>query len=490
MDIVIFGSGEVGKRAVQLLNKDYHILFLVDNNEKKWESTVEEYRIKSPEEIRKNECDVVIASARYGIEIADQLDRMGIDRERIWFFRSFGVDGIHGYDIYPLEEELVNNTAVPLVQYDLLHQSEHPSEVKRVLVLCTFYSTYTKQLIENMSDIYTDIEFSVLTSTKEYAQKVALGKLKHIYCFQTMADLKTILEQLPVYDALQLLWIEREWAYFHKLIRQKAVRLNLNVGGSDFYRTGKGEKDFKKNLISCADTITAETERTVQEFQYYYGNLTKGKMGLLPFGIEVLEEIDKCRERSLDVVRQRYHIPTGKIVVTCGHNANDAHQHEAMIQAVGGLSETVKEQIVCVLPMTYPQGREAYIEEMADLLKKTGVQFVILTKFMDFQEMAEYALLSDIMIHVQKTDQLSSTMLEEMYAGSVVIAGKWLPYQSLHKMGIFFLDVDSMSDITGALEDVIGNMGEYRKRCEENRELIRRHSSWSEVAPKWHALWE
>ena len=56
MDIVIFGSGEVGKRAVQLLNKDYHILFLVDNNEKKWESTVEEYRIKSPEEIRKNEC--------------------------------------------------------------------------------------------------------------------------------------------------------------------------------------------------------------------------------------------------------------------------------------------------------------------------------------------------------------------------------------------------------------------------------------------------
>ena len=125
MDIVIFGSGEVGKRAVQLLNKDYHILFLVDNNEKKWESTVEEYRIKSPEEIRKNECDVVIASARYGIEIADQLDRMGIDRERIWFFRSFGVDGIHGYDIYPLEEELVNNTAVPLVQYRIQCSDQH-----------------------------------------------------------------------------------------------------------------------------------------------------------------------------------------------------------------------------------------------------------------------------------------------------------------------------------------------------------------------------
>lgn len=489
-DIIIFGSGEVGKNAAQFLGQHYHILFFVDNDEGKWGTVLGKYQIKSPEEVREYNCDVIIASARYGIEIADQLSGMEINGERIYFFRSFGVDGAHECDIYPLNEDKVISTGLSLVQYDLFHQPEHNAGGKRVLVLCTFFSTYAKQLIENMSKLYREIEFSILTSTEEYAAKITSGQLKHIYYFQTMADLKTILEQLPVYDAMQLLWIEREWAYFYKLIRKKATRLNLNVGGSDFYRTGKGEKDYKRKLIACADTITAETEGTVQEFRDYYGAVVKDKMGLLPFGIEVLELIDKCGEQPTDAIKQKYHIPIGKIVVTCGHNANDAHQHKGIIEAVSRLPENLKEQTVFVFPMTYPQGRETYIKEIADLLQETGLRYVILTEFMDFQEMAEYARISDIMLHVQKTDQLSSTMLEEMYAGSIVIAGKWLPYQSLHRMGMFFLDVDRLSAIAEMLEAVIEKIGDYKEKCAGNRELVRRHSSWEELAPKWRVLWE
>lgn len=103
--------------------------------------------------------------------------------------------------------------------------------------------------------------------------------------------------------------------------------------------------------------------------------------------------------------------------------------------------------------------------------------------------MAEYALVSDIMIHVQTTDQLSSTMLEEMYAGSIVLAGKWLPYQSLHKKGMFFLDVDEICDITMILEDVVENIEKYRTKCERNKVIVRKHSSWDELASKWYALW-
>lgn len=393
------------------------------------------------------------------------------------------------YKIYPVMAERIENTSFSLVQYDLYNTKEYETVCKKVMVFCIFYSTYTKQLIENMSKKYKDIEFSLLTKTEEYKEKVVSEKLKHIYCFQTIEDLKTILNQLPIYDAMQLLWIEPEWSYFCELIRKKAKRLNLNVGGSDFYRVGKEGRDFKRDLIAYADNITAETESTVQEFGEYYGEDAKNKTNLLPFGIEVLDWIDRIEKFPRNTIRKKYHIPFDKIVVTCGHNAIKEHQHMKIIDAVETMSDKVKSQLIFVFPMTYPQKADAYINSVRDRLKESGLDHVVLTNFMDFNEMAEYALVSDIMIHVQTTDQLSSTMLEEMYAGSIVLAGKWLPYQSLHKKGMFFWDVDEICDITMILEDVVENIEKYRTKCEGNKVIVRKHSSWDELASKWYALW-
>ena len=113
---------------------------------------------------------------------------------------------------------------------------------------------------------------------------------------------------------------------------------------------------------------------------------------------------------------------------------------------------------------------------------------MILTEFMDFQSMAQYAMISDIMLHVQTTDQLSSTMLEEMYAGSIVIAGSWLPYKSLRKKGVYFIDVDTISDIISVLSDVVTNIEQYKEKCRDNAKIIWKYSSWDELAPRWRAL--
>ena len=161
-----------------------------------------------------------------------------------------------------------------------------------------------------------------------------------------------------------------------------------------------------------------------------------------------------------------------------------------IIKALNELSEDIQKQIVCVFPMTYPDVFDSYREEVCNILQKMGFDTVVLKEFMDLYAMSEYALISDIMIHVQTTDQLSSTMLEEMYAGSVVIAGSWLPYKALHEMEIYFLDVDMISDVTAVLEDVVINMGTYKEKCKGNAELVWQHSSWDVLAPKWRVLWD
>lgn len=488
-EIIVFGTGSIGRIAIHLLENCYHIMFAVDNDKSKWGTYFEGYIIKAPHEIGNFRQDIVIISTKYVMEISSQLCQMGISRDKIFFCDVKLIDGRNEYTFYPLNAAKVKETGKELIQYDLFGKENLKTDQKKVLIFCIFYSVYTKQLIENMSKRYHDIEFSLLTGTNEYQEKVTSDQLKHIYFFQTLSDLKTILEALPVYDAMQLLWIEWEWSYFYDCIRRKTKRLNLNVGGSDFYRADKNQKDFKKNLIECADRITAETEGTIQEFRAYYKNVAEHKVSLLPFGIEVLDLINSNKNRDINECKRKYGISLNRIVVTCGHNASDQHQHIKIISALAQLPEHIKKKIICVFPMTYPDGRNEYIRKVESQLKETGLEYVILTKFMDFHAMAEYALISDIMIHVQKTDQLSSTMLEEMYAGSIIIAGSWLPYQSLHKMGLYFLDVDAVSDVSKVLINAVTNIEAHKKKCTGNSEIIWKHSSWKELAPKWRELW-
>lgn len=482
MDIIVFGAGKAGKATMSFLESKYHILFYVDNDEKKWGSVFGNYRVESPNEIQKHDCTVVSTLVGYnlGLEIVEQLEQMGIRRERIYFCSRLG--STLQFEIYPLKRTLI--------QFDLYHAEEREADCKKVLIFCRGCSVYAKQLIENMAKRYDDIEFSLLTCKAENKGEIVSERLRHIYYFRTMVDLRTILEQLPMYDAMQLLWIEKEWVYFHELIRSKTKRLNLNIGGSDFYRAGKTERDYKKKLIECADQVIGQTTDTVKNFELYYNDVVAGKLCCFPYGIEVLDFINLNKEQDKNNLKRKYHIPLNKIVITCGHNANQAHQHMEMIEALNQLTAKIKKQIVCVFPMAYPQGCDEYINFIDSSLKETGLEYVILKDFMDFQGMAEYALISDIMIHVQITDQLSSSMLEEMYAGSIVIAGSWLPYKSLHKMGVYFLDVDSISDVTAVLEDAVANIEVYKEKCKGNRDLIWKYSSWDEVASQWHALWE
>ncbi|MCM1182625.1 MAG: hypothetical protein NC337_04535 [Roseburia sp.] len=488
-NVIVFGIGKNGQKAVHWLKNKYRILFVTDNEQEKWGSAFEGYVVKAPNEILQYDCNIVITPTNFYIDILYQLLQMGVDRDRIYLGEGVRINDSFRYEVYPLDAQKIDGTEKELVQHDLLNNKEQSTGYKKILIIYSFYSVYTKQLIENMAKRYNDIEISLLTSEQENKDKIDARYLKHIYFFQTKSDIKTILAQLPVYDVMQVLWIENVWSYFYKVLRNKTRKLYLNVGGSEFYRASRTERDFKRKLIACSDKVTAETEETVREFQDYYSDEIKGQVGFLPFGIEVLDFINSSKNQNNNEMKRKYHIPLDKFVVTCGHNASEAHQHMDIIDALCNLQDDEKQKIVCVFPMTY-NGSKAYIEKVRCRLDKTGLEYVVLTEFMDFQSMAEYALISDIMIHVQTTDQLSSTMLEEMYAGSVVIAGSWLPYRSLHEMGIYFLDVDTIPDVTAVLEDVVANPDIYKERCGKNAELVWNHSSWDVLAPKWRALWD
>lgn len=490
MNVIVFGAGMVGKKCLPYLEEQYHIQAVIDNNEKLWGTRFGSYIIEEPSKNIDTKSDVIITSSKYAMEIVEQLINMEVKEERIYIcYQNRAKEGMI-CGVYSIIEEKLDSTSVSLIQYDLLHRKEQENGKKKILLFCSFFTPYVKQLIENMSKRYEDIELSLLTNAYESKELIQSDKLMHIYCYETMEDIKSILEKIPVYDVIQLLWMEREWVFFTKLIRKKAKRLNIKVGGSDFYRSTVAEKEYKKRLISCADVITADTECTANNFVSYFQENTKDKIRVLPYGAEVLDYIKRKRDVSKDDIRERFRICKDKKIVTCGHNANKEHQHLKMVDALVQLPDLMKKQIVCVFPMAYGVKDAEYEKEIVQRLNQAGIEVVILKEYMNFEYMAEYAMISDIMIHVQTTDQLSSSMLEEMYAGSIIIAGQWLPYQNLRDKGIYFIDVNEIETLTEVIEDVIEHIDEYKCRCERNRELVWEHSSWDTLAERWYSIWK
>ncbi len=502
MDIALFGAGRIAEKALSDLEKRYRIRCIVDSKENKWGTRIGQYTIKPPSEIFLYDCGIVVASIDYAYEISQQLIRGGIDPARLYLCRQNNdllrqgnvSNSAKRIEIYPFLPRQIDTLGLSLAHYDLYKSEESTAGAKKkVIIFCTYYTTYAKQVIENISKRYTDIELSLLTFSKEYKSRIHAKSLRHIYCFATMADLKNILERIPLYDVVQLLWIENEWAFFYQLIREKTKRLVLYIGGSEFYRAGNAEREYKRRLIESADCIVTETKETLRDFTAYYGKDLEEKTAPLPYGLDILEYIKSGTLKDRDSVKIKYNIPLHKVVVTCGHNAVPQHQHFRMIDALNRLPESIKEQIVCVFPMTCPSGREEidrYINEVREKLKSTDLEYVILTEFMEAEEMAYYAMGSDILIHVQTTDVLSGTMLEEMYAGAVVIAGEWLPYQSLRELGVYFLGVGDVTELTNVLTGVVSDLDAHKEKCVPNREIIWNRCCWDSAAPKWRAVWD
>lgn len=490
MKVICYGASGLARKALEYLECNYEIVCWIDSDSRKQGKCFGRYDIKSMDALSDFNGKIIITSS-FWIEISGMLKSYGISNDRIKICKTIYNDEKKqcGYEVVPICSSKLEVTAESsLAWYDMINGNDDATAIKVTIMLYN-YSTYAKQLIENMDTRYGNLDISIISHDRDNGINIEAGCLKHVYIYQGYQDLKNILSHIPFQNVIQCLWIERDFSYFATDIREKCNWLNLNVGGSDFYRADEKEKDYKRAIIELADNITAENKETVNKFVDYYGSDILGKMGVLPFGVQVLEYIKEQKNIPLYEIKSEFDMPLDKIIISCGHNAHEAHQHKKMIEQLEMLPDRIKERICLVFPMTYPSNRQNYIAEIKEWLDKGEIQYRIITKFMNFEEMARYALASDVMIHVQITDQLSSTMLEQMYAGNIVIAGNWLPYETLREKGIEFFSIDSIEKLALSISCIIDNFNVYKEKCSKNSKVVYSIASWNYVAKMWYKLW-
>jgi hypothetical protein len=223
----------------------------------------------------------------------------------------------------------------------------------------------------------------------------------------------------------------------------------------------------------------------IVQYPAYYEKVTICRMGL-----PVLTIIDDFNNNEIQA-KELFHIPFKKITVFCGHSAHIRERHIEIIQQLKKLSDSDKKQILLIFPFTYNYTNE-FLRRINDSMVDSEIDYKIITNFLSEKEVAALRLSCDILISVPSSDQMTAAMLETLYAGGIVITGKWLPYAFLDENKISYLKIDFLEELPDKLSNAIRllSAGEPALGVERNKEIIKKYFSWESCRKDWLNLFE
>lgn len=368
----------------------------------------------------------------------------------------------------------------------------------KIVIVGNANSTFTKGYIKNVL-AEKRIPITLICETNklfrdfynEYGIKVIAirenSKVERIPVIKTLNYLTQVGRCLKDENA-DLVIIHYAWPYLlriYPMLKLKAKTI-LVYWGSDLLRASSRELKKAKKAVELADHIVVLTDEMKDIFLQQYGKELSRKLSLIDFGVSAFNEIDKIQNSNYDRSNLIGEGNAAKTTVTIGYNARPEQQHIEITKRLGNLSEEEKNRLVLIYPMTYPTGKEEYILEIKKLSEELGFKSVFLTDYMDEQGVAKLCVSTDIFIHAQTTDALSTSMIEQLYSGTVVLNGSWLHYSFLDKLGIKYKSFD-FADLPSILSQLLK---QPIQNNEYNKEKLKANCSWEKCNRLWNELFK
>ena len=304
------------------------------------------------------------------------------------------------------------------------------------------------------------------------------GKLHHnrliLYILRTFFFTYIIRSVTKDYDIIDIHSFEKWYIPF---LNECSKPYKLTIWGSDFYREKEKYQKKKRPLYKKASIIQVETS-TVQKDLIAYEPSLNDKVFACNFGVDILDEIDKYRDSDDTPLLGS----EGKIVVTCGYNGTLNQQHIRILSSISRLRSDIKEKIHLCIPVTYgltSTTRNSIINQ----LQTMDIPYSFLENRLSDDDLAKLRLESDIVINIQTTDSLSASLIQHLYAGSVLLAGDWLPYDIYDNYSLVYYPIKE-EELTNKLQDVICNIASYKEQVKFNYLKIRKFATWEAVEAK------
>ena len=262
---------------------------------------------------------------------------------------------------------------------------------------------------------------------------------------------------------------------------KKMVKVTL--WGSDFYRSDLNRSEDQRKLYKNVDLIQLATKQMLGDFLNVYPE-NRSKMRLAHFGNNSFELIEKLQQKKdIDGFKKELKIPNDKIIIVCGLNGSEGHQHELIFESIYNLEEGIKKQIYLIVPMTYG-GNQDYITKLKKKLATLKLSNQIIEKSLSNENLCKLRIVSDIVISVQISDAFSASVQEHIFAGGIVIAGDWLPYGIFKDYDILYVKTE-INNLTYNLNKTILSFTALKAECKKNKEKITALSAWKSSIKDW-----
>lgn len=276
-------------------------------------------------------------------------------------------------------------------------------------------------------------------------------------------------------------------------------KIILSYWGSDLFQIWGWDipqEDELKNYyveskaIKRADIITVHNYEMERAVIAKFGPGIKNKIVLALFGMndKIFELIDKYRKAHPNLVfLNKYGIPEIKIKITIGYSGDPICNHLQILDELNKIEKNTREKIHLLVPMTYGNYSSEYKEEVVRMLNQTKISYTLFDKFLSIDELAKLRLASDIMIQMSKSDALSVSVCEALYADNLLISAVWLPYSSLRSEKIFFYETDFLK-LGETITYAANNYEAIRVSLSNNPDRIKKLNGFDNTFPKWSSL--
>jgi len=303
---------------------------------------------------------------------------------------------------------------------------------------------------------------------------------------------KRIEKIISQYDIINLQQINSLTCFCIPLIK-KEQKVVASFWGSDLMR-GNPSLYFKQlKVVKRADIITVHSHEMREVLLAKFGREFLSKIRLTLFGTspEFFKVCDNIQDwkNFTEESKKSFNIPKKKLVITIGHSAMPLCNHLPILEQLSSISSKTKERIHLILPLTYGR-EEKYISKVVSKAKETNISHTVLHEYLTMMDIVKIRKTSDVIVYLLSSDAFGLSLCESIYLNNIPIVGAWLPYKKLNQEKIYNEELFNLNSIGSIIENIAKQPEEFKRRCKNNPQRVRKILSPNENAKEWIKIFE
>ena len=329
--------------------------------------------------------------------------------------------------------------------------------------------------LNNKNYIFDILSFKEITSNK-YNKIYSISQVinNKFYWFNSLRFLFTfVLKGIRIirkYDIVHFHMFYPGIFFLTPFFKKNVV---LTLWGSDVLKSNKLKKKLLGYTLKRVNRITCTNPSFLKKVVEYYP-FVSNKIDAFPYMLKYIELVNSS------YLNKTY---SNKTRIVVGSNSNFAQNHLEVLKAIKESNLDVN-NLHLIIPLSYGRCSVEHKLKITNLVKSINCTYDIIYKRLNDKELTNLRLNCEVFINLQDTDQLSGAMLETLCADNIVITGSWLNYDVLKTSGIFFYEINKISDLTSLL-----NSMNFNNRP-NNRKIIVRDYLPKNVLKKWIKVYE